>query len=549
MEKHASSTPPTGLAGLRENLKFDLVSGFLVFLIALPLCLGIAQASEFPPIAGILTAIIGGLLTGLLSNSELTIKGPAAGMIVIVAGCVMEYSELYTNGDKFAAYRMALAVGVVSGIVQILFGLFRTGILGEFFPLSAVHGMLAAIGVIIAAKQIHIVLGHLNVAGEPAEQIVHIPHSVMHLNPEVACIGIVSLSILFGLPLIKHPLARRIPGPMVVLILAVAMGMYFDLAHEHNYQLFGHEYMLTPSLLVDEVSLWTAFVTPDFSHLLTATGLKYIVMFSLVGTLESLLSAKAIDLLDPWHRKTNLNSDLLAVGVANTATSFVGGLPMISEIVRSSANINNGARTRWANVFHGLFLLLFVLLAPALIHQIPKAALAAMLVYTGYRLASPQEFIKTYQIGVDQLAIFITTLVVTVATDLLIGIGAGIAVQLGIHMLNGCGVNGLFKPQLTVEDLDDETVVVRVNCSAIFTNWIFFKKKLETLGLANRKHVVLDMSGTHIVDNTVMEKLHEMELEFHYSGLRLEITGFEGHKPVSDHPHSTRRKARELAAS
>ena len=140
------------------------------------------------------------------------------------------------------------------------------------------------------------------------------------------------------------------------------------------------------------------------------------------------------------------------------------------------------------------------------------------------------------------MAIFVTTLVVTVATDLLIGIGAGIAVQLGIHLLNGCGVNGLFKPQLTVEDLDAETVVVRVNCSAIFTNWILFKKKLETLGLTNRKHVVLDMSGTHIVDNTVMEKLHELEREFEERDRRLEIVGLDEHGAHSHHPHAVRKR-------
>lgn len=531
--------------GWLRNVKFDALSGFLVFLIALPLCIGIAQASEYPAMAGIITAIVGGLLTGLVSNSELTIKGPAAGLIVIAAGCVLEYAELYTDGDKIAAYRMALAVGVAAGVIQILFGLLRTGILGEFFPLSAVHGMLAAIGVIIASKQMHIVLG-TSVAGEPLEQIQHLPHSLLHLNPEVALIGAASLVILFGIPLFKSQLVRRIPAPMVVLIVAVLMGRLFNLSEEHQYVLFGHEYTLSPTLLVEEVNLWTAFFTPDFSHLWTPTGMKYVVMFALVGTLESLLSAKAIDLLDPKHRKTDLNRDVLAVGMANTLTAMIGGLPMISEIVRSCANINNGARTRWANVFHGLFLLLFVLIAPGLIHQIPKAALAAMLVYTGCRLASPSEFIKTYKIGFDQFAIFLTTLVVTVCTDLLIGIGAGIAVQFGMHLAHGCGVNGLFKPQLTVEELDAETVVIRVSRSAIFTNWILFKQRLEKLGLVEGKHLILDMSNTRIVDNTVLEKLHEMEREFHHHGLRLEITGFDQHRPISTHPHSTRRKTQAL---
>lgn len=378
----------------------DVVTGFLVFLIALPLCLGIALASDFPPIAGIFAAIIGGLFAPWISNSELTIKGPAAGLIAIAVGAIGEFGPIakelgyLTPSDPMAyqflgAYKLVLGVCVVAAVLQIGFGLFRSGVLVEFFPISVVHGMLAAIGIIIFSKQAHILLGVKPEAKEPLLLLAELPHSLANLNPEVTTVGALSLLILFGLPLIRHPLFRRIPAPMAVLAVAVPLGLYFDFDHQQKYNFFGQEYEVGPSALVDlKDNLFGAIETPDFRGVLTGTGIKYVIMFALVGSLESLLSAKAIDLLDPWRRKTNFNRELLAVGIANTASAAIGGLPMISEIVRSSANINNGARTRLSNFFHGVFLLLFVALVPFLIREIPNAALAAMLVYTGVRLAA-----------------------------------------------------------------------------------------------------------------------------------------------------------------
>ncbi|MCA9161606.1 MAG: SulP family inorganic anion transporter [Pirellulaceae bacterium] len=541
----ALEKPESGLRGLAANFRYDFLSGFLVFLIALPLCLGISLASGFPAIAGVFTAIVGALLTTFISNSELTIKGPAAGLIVIVVGAVTEFG--FTGGQDpaadFQAYRMALAVGVAAGAIQILFGLFRAGALGDFFPTSAVHGMLAAIGVIIILKQLPVALGQ-SAKGEPLEILRDMPEKIAHMNPYIAVIGIVSLIILFLLPALKSRVKflAMIPGPLVVLVVAVPLGMYFNLKEAHNYTFQGHEYELGEQFLVNvPYNMFKAITFPDFSALKTVAGWKWVVMFSLIGSLESLLSAKAVDMLDPWKRKTNLDRDLVAVGVANTAVAMIGGLPMISEIVRSRANIDNGARSRFADFFHGLFLLGFVALLPALIHMIPLAALAAMLVFTGFRLASPREFVHVYSIGREQLLIFVSTILGVLATDLLIGIAIGIAVKLALHVINGVPIKSLFKPYLDVEDVGGDTYMVSAQHSAVFSNWLLFKRKLEQIGLRQHKNVTLDLSNTRLVDHSVMEKLHEMEMDFERQGVTLKVVGLDNHRGFSEHPHAARK--------
>jgi MFS superfamily sulfate permease-like transporter len=279
---------------------------------------------------------------------------------------------------------------------------------------------------------------------------------------------------------------------------------------------------------------------------MTLKGWKWVMMFALIGSLESVLSAKAVDLLDPARRRTNLNRDLLGVGVGNVVAAFVGGLPMISEIVRSKANSDNGAKTRFANLYHGLFLLLFVALVPWLIHRIPLAALGAMLVYTGFRLASPREFASAYKIGREQFIIFTTTLVAVLATDLLVGIGIGIAMKFLIHLSNYAPVRSLFLPDVTVEQPDEKTYLVRVRHAAVFSNWISLKSRVSRLDQG--RDVVLDLSETELIDHTVMENLHELQHQFEESGRQLVIAGMENHRTFSAHPHSARKRIKGGAA-
>lgn len=550
----ASSELPRGnAAGFLRYLRHDAMSGFLVFLIALPLCLGISVASGYPPIAGIFTAIIGGLVTSFVSNSELTIKGPAAGLIVIVAGCVAEFGGdgMYRGFGEadLAAYRAALAVAVAAAILQICFGVFRAGILGEFFPMAAVHGMLAAIGVIIISKQLPVALG-VEAKGEPLELLSHIPKFIAEANPAIAVIGGVSLLIMFTWPLLARRVAalKMLPSAIVVLAVTVPLGMWFDLTHEHTFQLQGQEYPLGEKFLVSmpdrPFGMFDNIVTPDFSALRQPMAWKWVLLFFAIGSLESLLSAKAVDMLDPWKRKTDMNRDVLAVGAANLCAACVGGLPMISEIVRSKANIDNGARTRFADFWHAVFLLLCVALLPVVLHRIPLAALAGMLVYTGFRLAHPSEFLQVYRVGREQLLIFVVTLCAVLATDLLIGIGVGIALKIGLHVLSGVPLSSLFKAYLEVESVGENTCLVRAHRSAVFSNWISFRRQLEYLGLVQRQNVIVDLSQTVLVDHSVMDKLHELERDFAQEGVTLSITGLERHQPVAEHELASRKRGR-----
>jgi MFS superfamily sulfate permease-like transporter len=535
MTTETNDVPRGTLEGLKRNWKEDVLSGFLVFLIALPLCLAISLACGYPAIAGVFTAIIGGILSAFISNSEMTIKGPAAGLIVVALGCVTEFG--FTGGVDTAAdiqaYRLALGVGVVAGVIQILFGVFKSGILGEFFPTAAVHGLLASIGVLVIATQFPIMLG-LASSGSPIDRLLAIPGYFLEMNPVIAIIGGVSLFIMFGFQFIKNPKLRIIPAPMLVLLVAVPLGLYFDIGREQVISFAGGNHELGPRFLVNVPSdMFSALTFPDFSGVMTGVGIKYIIMFSLIGSVESLLSAKAVDQIDPYKRKTNLDKDLLAVGIGNTLAAFVGGLPMISEIVRSKANIDNGARTRFANMFHGLFLLAFVALVPFLINQIPLAALAAMLVFTGTRLCHYSEFIHMYQIGREQLIVFVSTILGVLATDLLTGIGIGILVKAIIHVLNGTPIGSMFKSSIEVSDTVDDTVTIKVRRSAVFSTWIPVKRAIMR---QDAKNIAIDLSETKFIDHTVMAAIDALGKDYEEEGRRISVVGVDDHQRLSDHP-------------
>ena len=523
-----TTLPKDGIQGLKDNIVADSLSGFLVFLLALPLSLGIAKASDFPPIMGLMTAMVGGLVVSFFAGSRLTIKGPAAGLIVIVAGSVAEFGQ----GDSILGWHLALGALLVAGVLQVLFGMIRMGSLVDFFPLSAVHGMLAAIGVIIMSKQIHVLLGinPVNELGkpivEPMELIAEIPHTLMHIDPKVAVVGLLSLLIVFLWPRIKQPLLKKIPAPLVVLTMAIPLAKLLGLGKGHLIH-FDQDFIHTLA--------WNERFD-GFRQ--TGIFIKYVIMFALVGSLESLLTVKAVDMLDPYHRKSNANKDLVAVGIGNVVASLLGGLPMISEVARSSANVSNGAKTRWANFFHGVFILIFLMLDLQFSDLIPFSALAAMLIGVGFKLASPKEFGRMAKIGPEQLVVFCVTIVVTLMTDLLVGIGVGILVKLVTQFILGVPLKSTFKARTQTQD---QTIVVAG--AAVFSNWLGIKKHIDKH--ATSSNLKLDLTQCNVVDHTVMDNLIHLSNDFDNAGGKLDLVGLDLLIPTSKSNHALSTRMRE----
>ncbi|MCP5464411.1 MAG: SulP family inorganic anion transporter [Deltaproteobacteria bacterium] len=509
-----------------KDLKADFVSGFSVFLLALPLCLGIAMASNFPPIAGVFTAIVGGVLSSFLGSTRLSIKGPAAGLIVIALGAVNDLG----GGDLALGYKRALAVGVIAAVIQILIALVRKAVVAEIMPPSVIHGMLAAIGVIIVSKQTHVMMGVTPHAKGPLALLVEIPNSIMNANPEIFFIGGLAIALSFLWPRIKK--LAVIPSSIAVLLSAIALSFFFDLSVAHDYTFMGKSFHLGNEYLINlPSSIVSAITFPDFSDILSGTSIKYIIMFALVGSIESLLTVCAIDTIDPEKKQSDLNKDLFAVGVGNLVSALIGGLPMISEIVRSKANIDYGAKTKYSNFFHGMLLLLSIVIFPGLIQQIPLAALAALLVFTGLRLASPKEFVHVYKIGKDQFALFFITFIITLAVDLLAGVAIGIVLKVLLHMIRAKNLTGLFKLNFN-EQKENETNRISIQGPFVFMHYLKAKSLLNNSFSENKK-TILDLSQASIVDHTILDKLDYIKNET--SDDQFQIIGLEKLNPSSSH--------------
>ncbi len=529
MSTNNKKLPLDGIAGLKENFKTDAMSGFLVFLLAMPLSLGIAKASDFPPIMGLITAMIGGLIVCFFAGSLLTIKGPAAGLIVIVAGSVSELG----GGDNVLGWHLALGAIVVAGVVQIIFGLLKFGKLSDFFPFSAVEGMLAAIGIIIISKQLHVLLGvsPVNVAGkplvEPFELLEALPHTFANINATSAIIGIISLIIVLAYPLIKSPITKKIPAALLVLVVSIPLALVLNLKGMNPKGLVHFDKGLFDSLAIN-----VSFA--GFSQL--GTFIKFVVMFALVGSLEALLTDKAIDNIDPYNRKSNFNKDLIALGIGNIIAGVLGGLPMISEVARSSNNVSNGAKTRWANFFHGIFILVFLILATVFSDLIPSSALAALLIGVGIKLTHPKLFKHVAHVGKEQLAIFLVTIFVTLATDLLIGILAGIILKLIFELTRGAKLGTMFRNNFSVTSQKNQELV-NVEYCAVFTNAIALKSTLEKL--PEHKQIVVDFSKAKIVDHTCLSIIKQFKTSYELTDGHVEIVGMSKHKSLGHDETST----------
>ncbi len=522
--------PATGLKGLRENWRNDLIASISVALVALPLALGIAIASGVEPMAGILSCIIGGVVTTFFRGSHMAINGPAAGLIAVVLGGL---------GALDGNINYVLAAIVVSGGLQVLQGILKLGRYGRMLPSSVLQGIMAAIGLIIFTKQIHFALGTESssdaIIATLKEAVLKLPEA----NPFIVAISLSGILLLVFYKKINIRFFHLIPAPMWVLIISLPFVFGFDFFTEQVRVLFGREYNLGPEFLIKiPDNPIDALLFPDFSRINTVPFWTTVISINLIASIQTLAMARAVDKLDPYKRVTNLDKDLIGMGLSSMAAGAIGGLPIITVIVRSTVNIQSNAKTKWSNMYHGLFLLVFVLILAPVLQSIPLAALAAILVFTGFKLASPKMFRLAYDQGVEQLLFMISTLFITLFTDLLTGIFGGILVTLILHMLLakvgfGQFFKMIFRSGSRVYKREDGSYDIKLKGVANFLAVLEINRLLEEVPEASTMRI--DLSKTRLVDLSMMENIIEFKRVRDNMGGNVTITGLNKHVSSSSH--------------
>jgi MFS superfamily sulfate permease-like transporter len=511
--------------GWKENLPYDLPAGVVVFLVALPLCLGIALASKAPLFSGIIAGVIGGVVISLFSGSQLSVSGPAAGLAVIVADSI-------TTLGSFEGFILAVAI---SGIFQIALGLFRMGFIADYVPVSVIKGMLAGIGLIIFLKQIPHALGRdVDFQGDEAffqtmdgeNTFTEILKAIYSFSPGALLISVLSIAVLLFWEtkfIKKQKWVLFVPGPLVVVFLGVIMNYIYSVAIPWWELRAEDQHMVSLPIASSPSEFAGFFATPDWSFLSNVAMWKVAAIIAIVGSLESLLSVEASDKLDPFHRISSTNKELQAQGIGNVISGLVGGLPITSVIVRSSANIYSGARTRQSAFLHGVLLAAAVIIIPGLLNLIPLASLAAILLLIGYKLASLPLFMKMWHAGKSQFIPFVTTVVVMVGTDLLTGVGVGMAV--GIFYV----IRTNHHNSVTVVNVDDY-YLIRFNKDMSFVNKNELKKELRNL--PENIKLIIDGNRPALIDADIVDILEDFKQSAPYRNITVEIRGVDGKSTI-----------------
>lgn len=503
--------------GFFSELKSDLPAGLVVFLVAVPLCLGIALASGAPLFSGVIAGIIGGTVVALLSGSPLGVSGPAAGLAVIVLTAI-----------QALGYEAFLLAVVIAGVFQLILGFAKAGVIGYFFPSSVIKGMLSGIGLIIILKQIPHAFGYdRDPEGDYAFQQLNgentftaLEHMLSAITPGALMISILSLGvlILWQQPFIKRiKLTNIIQGPLVV----VAMGIVLQQVLVNTSWNLDPEHLVTLPVANDLDEFLGLFTLPDFSQWNNPAIWITAITIAIVASLETLLCVEATDKLDPYKRLTPTNQELKAQGVGNLLSGLIGGLPVTQVIVRSSANIQSGGKTKAAAFIHGLMLLVSVLAIPKLLNMIPLASLAAILIVVGFKLAKPSLFKEMYQLGQKQFIPFIVTILAILFTDLLVGIGIGLVVAIFYILLNN------YKAPYFVEDKRKDVGIIHLELAedVSFLNKASILLSLKKLP-ANSK-VVIDATNTLHIDYDIKEIIMDYKDNAAYKNIELSFIGLD----------------------
>jgi MFS superfamily sulfate permease-like transporter len=517
---------------MKQNTKFfktDILSGMVVFLVALPLCLGIAVASGAPPFAGIISGIIGGIVIGSLSGSHVSVSGPAAGLIAIILLAITDLG--------FEPFLLAV---LLAGALQLTLGFLRAGSISSYFPTSVIEGMLAAIGIIIIKKELPHAIGYDKAhegdffsleKGAESGFFTEIINSINYAHLGAIIVTIVSLAILIAfnkVPFLKK--IKVIPGALVAVAVGIIINELFKASGSALAISQAHLVTLPSASSVSEFI--GQFNTPDFSAFANSKVWIVAVTIAIVASIESLLCLEAAEKMDPMKRYASANRELKAQGVGNLLSGLIGGLPITSVIVRTTANINAGAKTRFSAITHGVFLLVAVIAIPGLLNKIPMACLAAILIMIGVKLASPKVFKHMWQAGKYQFIPFVVTVVAVVLTDLLKGVGIGLAVSIFFLLKGNMRLAYFFKKE---KHHEGETVHIDLAQEVSFLNKAAIKQTLAHL--PDNSKVVIDAAGTVYIDYDVLQIIKDFTKSAKERKILVQLKNFKKAYKMEDSVH------------
>lgn len=505
--------PTTG--GLSfATIKQDFPAGLVVFLIALPLCLGIALASGAPLFSGLIAGMVGGIVITVFSGSQLAVSGPAAGLTVIVINAI----------NEIGSYQGFLLAVVLAGVFQLILGFAKAGTIGKYFPSSVIKGMLAAIGFILIMKQIPHALGYdvdyigdfKFIQSDSENSFTALISAFKRISLGATIISMVSLVILLTWDKLKSYKLFLIPAPLIVVI----VGIFLNILFENLHQIFSlHKEHLVTVPITDSIGEFISFFTvPDFSYINQISVYETAFTLAIIASIETLLSIEAVDKIDPFKRVTPLNQELKAQGIGNVVSGLIGGLPLTAVIVRGAVNVNAGAQSKMSALIHGLLLLLSAILIPNLINLIPYASLAAILLVTGYKLTKVSIYKNMLKAGANQFIPFIVTILAIILTDLLIGISIGLAV--GVFYVLKNNMQNTYTNNIKTRK-NNEPIHIILSEEVSFLNKASILQTLDELPKGS--NVIIDGSNSKYIDYDVLEAINDYKDTAKFKNINLEL--------------------------